>query len=163
MTWPTKIQGWDYPSKMELIVSCCWDKVTCNFFPWNLFVWQHSLTKLSVLRVMRRHGLTKTKIQRWNWQWADAGTKSPATPARGSLLPVNGTPAIFTHRRPGVCICNHTCISDLRRIPMAGNYHKCKRLRFEDGVSRTKCNSFHLWIIKTRFPLSSFIWFHIKE
>ena len=34
---------------------------------------------------------------------------------------------------------------ELRKLPVAGNYHKCKWLRFEDGVSRPKCDSFHLW------------------
>ena len=43
---------------------------------------------------------------------------------------------------------------------MAGNYHKCKRLGFEDGVTRTKCNSLHLWKKKLLSFISKIILIH---
>ena len=51
-------------------------------------------------------------------------------------------PQQYSHTEDLV-VCTFNLIL-LRKLPVAGNYHKCKWLRFEDGVSRTKCHSFHL-------------------
>ena len=86
--------------------------------------------------------------QRWDhpqrWTWWD---KVTCNFCRGKQPPCQWNPSNI-HTQSTWCLYFAIAfISYLSTIPMAGNYHKCKRLRFEDGVSRTKCNSFHLWMI----------------